>query len=95
MDEPGFTVPETPREWAEMADGDLMTLYRRMAADNHFADRNRVEMELNYRFLATLSSYASNARASARRIEVMTAGVILLTVILIVLTAVLVIGDFA
>lgn len=79
-DDLNFTFPDTPSGLRGMSDDDLAKLFRKFSYANAYTPFNKVEHELSFRLLASLHEFR---RAADRSSGVL----ILLTVVLVVLTA--------
>lgn len=83
-DEMGYTFPSKPSELRNLSNERLFRLWRKIAYENKHPFDRMVEHEMNTRLIVALSTFKKAADRSARTLS-------LLTVVLVVLTAVLVV----
>jgi hypothetical protein len=79
-----FNFPARPGELSALSDDDLATAYRKMAYANKHPYDSIAEHEMRYRLVLALRDFKQAADRSSRTLNV-------LTVVLVVLTAVLVV----
>ena len=79
-----FKAPATPSALREMPDEELFELSRKNAYANEHASRVKIEHEMNARLILALKTFKVAADRSSRTLNVLTAVLVVLTVVLVV-----------
>jgi hypothetical protein len=83
-DEPGYITPEKASDWAALTDDELFVLRRKIERDNLWNFATRLENELTTRLILALSGLRRSSDTAARRLELLTRVLVLLTIVIAV-----------
>ena len=81
-----YTIPGKPSELRTLPDEDLARLWRRNAYANTHPLSVKVEYEMNTRLIAALKSFKAAADRASLTLNVLTAVLLVLTVVLVIYT---------
>lgn len=85
-DEPGYLTPGRASDWAALTDDELFRLRRKIERDNLWNYATRLENELMTRLIHALSRSRESSDAAARRLELLTWALIVLTIVIATFT---------